>query len=685
MPSVAYEASGAIDVAWEEFDANDVQSDVWVARSTTGGASFAPPVNLSRNGGLSGSAADPEDGLGGPGRVAVSPGANGTLVVSWMDDTGAAADLFLSTPRAVPLSNRPPVPSITSPAPGAAFEIATPVAFTGSATDPDGDPVTLTWDFGDGRTATGPAPPPLPFATAGAHVVTLTARDTNGATGTATVTVNVAGPAAGPADVYLVIPVVLEAAGVGGSRYTSEVTLVSRLAQPTDVFLSYTASVGAGSGLARVRLGAGEMRVLPGILDWLRGQGVSIPSDGSTQVGTLRIVFPGALLAVNADPTAVWAGARTFTADPLGGGGTFGLFMPAEITIPPIQLHDSLVLVGLQQNASQRSNLAVVNEASPDTVVRVSLQGPNGEDLGTLPDVTLPPGGWYQYNQPLAGKATSGRAVVHVVSGGPSLTAYAVLNDAVTSDGSYVPPLPDLSGTGPDLLVPIVLDVAGLGARFRTELTLTNLSASPLALTLAYTAAAGFGSGSGTVAMTLAPNEQRIVPDAIAFLRTTLPIENDGRNVGGSLRVRGPAGAAASALAAGARTFVPLAPSGSYGLFYPAVPVAQAAGSVAWVYGLQENAAQRSNLALVNAGDAGDPITLRVTFYGANGAALGAPVDRILGPGEWFQFNRPLAALGASAGYAKVERISGASRFATYGVLNDNVTSDGSYVAMTTQ
>ncbi len=61
------------------------------------------------------------------------------------------------------------------------------------------------------------------------------------------------------------------------------------------------------------------------------------------------------------------------------------------------------------------------------------------------------------------------------------------------------------------------------------------------------------------------------------------------------------------------------------------------------------------------------------------------PINRTLGPGEWFQFARPLAPFGATSGYAKVERISGASRFAAYGVLNDNVTSDGSYVAMSFQ
>jgi PKD repeat protein len=673
IPAVAFEPSGAIDVAWEEFDANDAQSDVFVARSTDGGVTFSTPVNVSSDGGFSGSAADPVDSIGGPGRAAVSAGPGGTLVVSWSDDTGSALDLLVATPRAAGLSNRAPVPAITSPAPGATFEAGFPVAFAGSATDPDGDPVTLTWDFGDGKSAIGPNPPAHPYAVPGAYHVTLTARDPNGGVGSAAITVNATAPAAGGAETSLLLPVVLEASGVGGSRYTSEVTLAARAGQPTDVVLTYTASAGSGSGFARLTLGAGEMRILPGILDWLRGQNLPIPSDGSTQVGTLLVTFRGVL-----DVSLVSAGARTFTPDPLGGGGTFGLFTPAAQPAA-----SDATLIGLQQNASQRSNLAVVNAGGSTTVLRVSLRGPNGEDLGTLPDLSLGPWGWFQYNQPLAGKASSGRAVVSRVSGSSPFTAYAVLNDAVTSDGSYLPPQSGDDGSGADRLVPIVLDVAGIGARFRTELTLTNLTAAPLLLTLGYTAAPGFGSGTGFAPLALAPGEQRIVPDAIAFLRASLPIESDGRNVAGSLLVQAPAGTPASALGVGARTFVPLAPAGSYGLFYPGLTAAQCATGTAWVYGLQENAAQRSNLAVVNRGDAGDEITLRITYYGANGAALGTPVERLLAPGEWAQFGRPLAGLGAQAGYAKIERISGSSRFAAYGVLNDNVTSDGSYVAMT--
>ena len=85
---------------------------------------------------------------------------------------------------------------------------------------------------------------------------------------------------------------------------------------------------------------------------------------------------------------------------------------------------------------------------------------------------------------------------------------------------------------------------------------------------------------------------------------------------------------------------------------------------------------------MASRGDAGDAIALRVTFYGARGSQLGSPVDVALAPGEWRQLGQPLLTLSATLGYAKVEKLSGSSRFVVYGVLNDGATSDGSYVAM---
>lgn len=340
-----------------------------------------------------------------------------------------------------------------------------------------------------------------------------------------------------PSSWSLLLPVVLESAGVGGSRYTSEVTLASRAATSTEVTLVYTASEGSGSGSATITLAPGEQRVIPGILEFLRNQGLAIPNDGSPQIGTLLCTFAGVpsgsqVFAAAPSADQVFAGVRTFTTDPAGGSGTFGLFTPAaESGEGPV------TIFGLQQNASQRSNLAVVNAGASPVTVRVELFGPSGQSLGVLPSQQIAGLGWFQFRQPLLGKASSGRAVVTRVEGNSPISAYGVLNDAVTSDGSYLAPVFPGDASGPGRLVPIVLDVSGIGgARYHTELTLTNFTSSPLSLTLVYTAAAGFGSGSGEVPLTLPAGEQRIVADAIALLRGTLPIET-GINVGGSLMV----------------------------------------------------------------------------------------------------------------------------------------------------
>jgi len=97
----------------------------------------------------------------------------------------------------------------------------------------------------------------------------------------------------------------------------------------------------------------------------------------------------------------------------------------------------------------------------------VALQGPGGEDLGSLPDQPLGPYGWAQLGQPLLGKASSGRAVVTRVAGSSPFTAYGVLNDAGTSDGSFIPPLLPGDASGADRLVPVILDVQGLGGVIR--------------------------------------------------------------------------------------------------------------------------------------------------------------------------------------------------------------------------
>jgi hypothetical protein len=203
---------------------------------------------------------------------------------------------------------------------------------------------------------------------------------------------------------------------------------------------------------------------------------------------------------------------------------------------------------------------------------------------------------------------------------------------------------------------------------------------STLTVSLAYTAAAGGGSGS--VELTLSAGEIRVIGDAIAFLRSQgLPIPTDSTGKIGSLRATFGGATSTSDVFLGGRTSTPGC-GGTFGLFYPALTLEQSASTPVWIYGLRQDSTTRSNLAVVNRGDSADSITLRITYFGNFGARLGEPVEVTLAPGEWRQFGKPLESLGATAGYARIEKVSGNSRFVAYGVLNDSVTSDGSYIGM---
>ena len=239
-----------------------------------------------------------------------------------------------------------------------------------------------------------------------------------------------------------------------------------------------------------------------------------------------------------------------------------------------------------------------------------------------------------------------------------------------------------VGGTAPGLsvtrVIPIVLDV-GESPRFTSELTLSNRGSTTSTLTLRYTAAPSLGaSGSGTVSEILDPGRQMIVPDAIAYLRQKgLPIPATGGQ-GGTLRVTFSNLSSDGAGFAGARTTTPSG-NGRCGLAYPGTDVRKAFEGPVAVFGLRQGASDRSNLAVVNAG-AASPITVRVTVSPASGGKGVALADRILQPGEWYQYNAVLTAGPWTEGRATVERVSGTEPFLAYGVFNDQQTNDGSYV-----
>lgn len=257
-----------------------------------------------------------------------------------------------------------------------------------------------------------------------------------------------------------------------------------------------------------------------------------------------------------------------------------------------------------------------------------------------------------------------------------ALTASTAGSTSSASRTVVVVPRPGSGTTTAASTVPIVLDLPG---RFSSELTLTNSGTSTSTIRLKYTAAPAFGGqGSGTASLTLGPGLQQVIPDAIAYLRSK-GLSIPGGNQGGSLRVEFEGLASSGAGFASARTTAPIAGVGRAGLSYPGVPSTAAFTEPVAIFGLRQDSADRSNLALVNASTT-SAATLTVIVIKGDGTAAVEFAPETLQPGVWKQFDGILnQAGGYTEGWAIIEP-SSTVPYLAYGVFNDNGTNDGSYV-----
>jgi PKD repeat protein len=120
--------------------------------------------------------------------VPVTAGAAGSAMVNVAvdgDDRGASATVIVTNPPPV---NRPPTVSAGGPYSATAGET---IVFAGTASDPDDDPLTITWAFGDGATGSGVAPSHV-YTASGTFTAVITADDGRGAHVTASAAVSIA-------------------------------------------------------------------------------------------------------------------------------------------------------------------------------------------------------------------------------------------------------------------------------------------------------------------------------------------------------------------------------------------------------------------------------------------------------------------------------------------------------------
>ena len=465
----------------------------------------------------------------------------------------------------------------------------------------------------------------------------------------------------------LFVPIVLRSQGrTPGSFFTSELTLTNRGSRDAAIQYTYTASIGTGSGTALDSLEAGQQRVIPDAIAYLTALGV--PIGGGSAGGTLLVDFSNLSAASDAAVTV-----RVSTPVEAGSGSAGLAYLGLD---PNGLLAGPAFITGLRQNSQDRSNVALQNtgDSSQESVtLRVTVFSGDSASAGrsvVLPDLSLPPGGFHQYNSILnkAGFA-NGYAKVERVRGTAAYYAYGVINDNFNSDGSFVFPLSESSlvGTSGQTL-PVIIETGN----FQSELTVTNFSASDKTVNFSFVADAIQTAGDTTIfSLRLKAGEQIILPNLVNWLRQqgVAGIGPAGRSFAGALFATAVEGDM-SGIVIGARTGSPDQRGGQYSLFYNAVPYGSASMDSAWIYGLQQNAENRSNLALVNTGEIDDSSsTFEITVYDGGGNSRPRTITRTVGPRRWTQENGILG--NVSQGYVQVRKVSGSNPFITYGVIND--------------
>jgi photosystem II stability/assembly factor-like uncharacterized protein len=533
------------------------------------------------------------------------------------------------------------------------------------------------WSLSNGTITDGQGTSEITFKAGFAGFVVVQAVESAGPdcrSSAATAIVSVRSPLQEVVTERQIVPIVLDVVGAAGSHYTTELTLANNGGTTASVQLVYTPAASPGSygaGVATETMAPFQEIVIPDVLAHLRARGLLIPDVAEgPQGGTLQVLFTNLQHAGDG-----YASARTTSPS---GSGRAGL---AYAGLPVKALTDSTVwLFGLRETSAERTNVAFGNAGDDNIVLRVTLYPAQGGQRFELPEVLLAPGQWTQTNSALAAAGYSqGYARVERVQGDSPFFAYAVFNDNVTNDGSYVPAVSTQAGAEP-MILPVLVETPV----FESELILANPSPVPATVTMTYVESISPALGSGgTVTEILQAGEQRIIPGAMAFLRTKSAGVGPPGGLAGALSIRFTVDGGLVPGFAGARTSARGPSGGTYGTFYPAVPISQAATNEAWVFGLQETATTRSNLALVNASET-ESVTLRCVVYEPRaGAWVGVRGGIQLKPLGWLQLNGVLREFPSiSEGYVQITRTGGAGSFFAYGVQNDNGTNDGSYVAM---
>ena len=544
-------------------------------------------------------------------------------------------------------ANRPPVGTIVQPAGNVTVTAGEAVFFEATASDPDGDPVTVLWDFGDGTTSTALTPGDHVYATAGSYPVTLTATDGRGLADPTPDrrTITVLPPQAEPTTG--VVAGVANLPGALGSDWHSDLFLHNAGPGPATVSLRFSRSGGLPGSPATVALAADETVAVDDVVGTLFGTTGSGAILWTVESGDAAAVLVSANTFNRVDASRRYGqqvpGVRWADAAPAG----TSLWVPALAGRYRTNLGFATGegCTGVTVRGYDRSGAQVAQRLL--SVAPLSWVQLNGLFRNVFPDLIADPDG-----VPVGDSLHR----FEVVCGNGSVVAYTSLIDNVTSDGSYL--LGQVGGSPLERAwLPGAARISGVnGSRWRSDVVLMHVGGTggTTEFSLLESGAAPGGAGS-TRPVTLEPDRGLVLEDILGTLFDRQP------PVVGSLVATYPA---ASSGLAWMRTYTEEPAAGGTRTYGQAIAVRAPhqmipAGGEGRIVGFSHDQGTRSNLILQNTRQLladNLPANVLVEVLDADGRVLGQRGYQ-LAPGEYLQHNRFLDDYGIpslSAGTVRV-------------------------------
>ncbi len=417
--------------------------------------------------------------------------------------------------------------------------------------------------------------------------------------------------------------------------------------------------------------GAGAVRVGVWPLYDTEGRGgvpvASVVIDPGKAV-TLQDLLPGLLGSARSSGGAilaadgpVLAASRTFTGR---GDGTWGQNVPLLSPEDWIEPGQRVVIPGIGQDGSVRTNLGLLNPSGSPLTVHARFHGADGTLLGEH-SWTVPAWGWRQIDLVLEQAQAAPVSLAWAeLDGDDGFVAYASVIDNATGDSVTVLPKAPAAG---ELVVPAAAHAPGFGGvLWRTDLDLVAAGDGPARYRLELLPAAGPVLGSGE--RTLEAGHEERLADVIGTVFGALG--------GGAIRIVVLDGE----LAASSRTYA-VGPGGSFGQAIPALPANGGPGGgtlrLAGLSGsLSDDGGFRTDIGAVNL--SGEAVSLGIDLYAGDGTLVGRrQLD--LDAASWGQLDRVFRGLAATpvvGGYAVISTTGAGGQVLAYASVIDNRTGD---------